>query len=104
MLHLTWSIVQIQVISLFVACLQGRDNSVGHIHACIPALYITGSYVNQQKSWTKAALYKHGPQHDLDLVEDDVLEELDFTKSRSGFSRREDIYSSSEEEEDDGMW
>ena len=41
----------------------------------------TDSYINEQLDWTKATLYKYGPQHHLDLVERDVVEELKFDRS-----------------------
>ena len=46
-------------------------------------------------------LYKHGPQHDLDLVEHDVIAELSYAKHDdypATMSRRQDIFSDEDSE------
>lgn len=58
---------------------QGRDSSVRHLKACIPALKCTELDVDMEDAdlrWAKGTLYKCGPQHDLDLVEVDLVAEL----------------------------
>ena len=75
--------------------MQGRDSSAGHLQACIPALQCTKSYINEKCHWDKAVqamLYKHGPQHDLDLVEKDMEEELNANDSELVIERMGEVY------------
>ena len=78
--------------------MQGRKSSVGHLQARIPSLVCTESCINDYMRWAKAMLYKHGPKHDLDLVDEDLARELKFARSPDSptTNRRQDLYSSPE--------
>ena len=80
--------------------MQGRDNSVGHLKACIPELKCRQASVKVYTSWAKAMVYKYGPQHNLDLIEEDLDKELNFARNVSShiMNRRQDLYSSSSSE------
>ena len=71
--------------------LQGRESSdeSSDLQAYIPMLESTEAAVGHLKSWRKPVLYKHGPRHDLDLVEEDLEEEL-----MSARDWRQDLYAS----------
>ena len=62
---------------------------------------LTKLYIYEELDWANAMLYKLGPQHDLDLVENDMARELKFARSVRPFvmSSWEGLLSSSQEEE-----
>ena len=82
--------------------LQGREssNEYSDLQAYFPMLERIDALVDDLKSWREAVLYKHGPRHDLDLVEKAVLEELFYARFW-----RQDAYASDEEDSSSGeLW
>lgn len=67
--------------------MQGWDSSVEHLQACIPTLKCT--HLIQNGDWMKGVLCKHGPQHDMDLDEEDLLYEVQATRNRREDTREE---------------
>ena len=70
--------------------MQGRDRSVGHLQACVPALKGTEAHIGEQlvAGWTKATLYRHqclGPRHrrqySFDPAELNTVRKLTFVES-----------------------
>ena len=83
--------------------MQGREssNEYSDLQAYFPMLERIDALVDDLKSWREAVLYKHGPQHDFDLVEHDVIAELSYAKHDdypATMSRRQDIFSDDDSE------
>ncbi len=60
--------------------MQGNENSpIGHLQACVPGLKCIQP---DEDSRCMGVLYKHGPKHDLDLVQEDLSYEVKMTWDR----------------------